>query len=162
MESPLNNIWKFIYYFQENTMHLYYNDKEINNLEHIFVFLKNEAHKHMQNLRFSQWWCKQYCFLGWISCNSANSYPSFEGTSCCCQYPEDGYSSFLQNLGMYLQTTWCYIPEHTNLHINTFGMYNADLFEVTADCIHHYDCMKRFSNITLSVTQLSVKPGTNV
>lgn len=39
LEYPLSNIWKFISYFQENTLHLYYNNKAVNNLEEIFVFL---------------------------------------------------------------------------------------------------------------------------
>lgn len=60
------------------------------------------------------------------------------------------------------QTTCCNIQEHSNLHKNTPGVYNADLFEVTADGIHCYDCTKSCSDIILPVIQHSVKPGTNV
>jgi hypothetical protein len=51
------------------------------------------------------------------------------------------------------QTTCCNIQELSNLHKNNLVCIMLNLFEGTADGTQCYDCMKRFSNITLSVTQ---------
>lgn len=63
-------------------------------------------------------------------------------------YPEDGGGKFLQNVGPYYQTSWCRIPEESNIH-----KYHSDNLK-SGPFFSHRTCIKDYRKFWWGQNQL--------